>query len=460
MLSEMVLSYPRGGYWSLCDCLLHTSSCYMCYMLPVCKLHYAFCYFVVPDLVESTINMSSTSLSLKNLTSALREVDDWQGLGIQLDINYHELKKLAKVHSTVEECKYAMLQLWLDGDTKASWKKVIYALSEMKLNRVAEEIRKKYQMPPSTQSADVPPLVPTVATEPENVLAPDPPSIPPTDEPEQTLTTQTENVTPADLGSSLPPPTEQPEETSTEGVRKVQLEITALETMYDDLVGKAGVFFSKRQALSSDFFVEFRLSVAVLPTSLKYQHSYFLEHHSSQIAKATTVEEIFTILNNYWNFLNCSLLAHIISKFGDEELKRELNRYITALQAFRTRTKISDFVLTCTSNPKPSPQRVSIKAKMDSEWEPCTLEDAEKYRQYMAYVSSLADYVLYLERGAPGSIYLSWRVPNHAVNFLAATVDSEFLQCHCIEKITIDGVDLETYKDEDFLYLGDVIHQV
>ena len=430
-------------------------------MLPVCKLHYTFCYFLVPDLVESTINMSSTSLSLKNLTSALREVDDWQGLGIQLDIDYHELKKLAKVHSTIEECKYAMLQLWLDSDTQTSWKKVISALSEMKLNRVAEEIKRKYQMLPSTQSEDVPPLLPTVTTEPENVLAPDLPSIPPTDQSEQT--TQTENVTAVELGSPLAPPTEQPEETSTEGVRKVKLEITALETMYDNLVGKAGVFFSKRQALSSDFFVEFRLSVTVLPTSLKYQHSYFLKHHSSEIAKATTVEEIFSILNSYWNFLNCSLLAHIISKFGDEELKRELSRYITALQAFRTRTKISDFVQTCTSNPKPSPQCVSIKAKMGSEWEPRTLEDAEKYRQYMAYVSSLADYVLYLERGAPGSIYLSWRVPNHAIRFLAAAMDSKFLQCHCIEKTTIDGMDLEEYKHQLFLYPGQqfaVIDQV
>ena len=323
----------------------------MCYMLPVCKLHHRFCYFVVPDLVESTINMSSTSLSLKNLTSALLEVDNWQGLGIQLDIDYHELKKLAKVHSTVEECKYAMLQFWLDSDTQASWEKVISALSEMKLNRVAEEIKKKYQMSSTTQSEDVPPLLPTVTTEPENILAPDLPSIPPTDQSEWTLTTQTENVTAVHLGSPLAPPTEQPEETSTEGVRKVKLEIAALETMYDDLVGKAGVFFSKRQALSSDFLVEFRLSVAVLPTSLKYQHRYFLHHHSSQIAKATTVEEIFSILNNYWNFLNYSLLAHIISKFGDKELKRELSRYITALQAFRTRTKISDFVQTCTSNP-------------------------------------------------------------------------------------------------------------
>ena len=390
--------------------------------------------------------MSWASLSLKNLTNALREVSDWQDLGIQLDIQYHELQKFVSEHQTTEERKRAMLQFWLDHDTKASWKKVISALSEMQLNRVAEEIKRKYQLPPRTWSEDVPP--PTVTAELESVPTADPPSIPLNDQPEATLTTQSENVTAVDLAL----PTDQTEGSSTEGVTKVQLEIATLETMYDDLVRKAGVFFSKQQALSSDFFVEFRISVAVLPTSLKYQHSYFLKHHSSQIAKATTVEEIFSILNSYWSFLNCSLLAHIISKFGDEELQRQLSRYITALQSFRTRTKITDFVQTCTSHSKRLPECVGLKAKMGSEWEPCTLEDAEKYRQYMAHISSLADYVLYLERGAPGSIYLLWRVPNHAIDFLAAAMNSKSLQCHCIEEVVIDGVNLKEYKRQHHIY--------
>ena len=416
----------------------------MCYVL--CKHDYILHYFAVPDIYESTIKMSWASLSLKNLTNALHEVDDWQGLGIRLEIDYHELKKLAKLHSTVEERKYEMLQLWLDSDTKASWTKLLTALSEMKLNRVAEEIKRKYQMPPSTQSEDAPLLV---TAEPENVHTADPSSAPPTD---QTLTTQCENVTAIDPDSSLAPPTEQTEETSTEGVRKVQLEIAALEAMYDDLVGKAGVFFSKRQALSSDFFVEFRISVAVLPTSLKYQHDYFLKHHSSEIARATTVEEIFSILNRYWNFLNCSLLAHTISKFGDEELQKQLSTYTTALQAFRSRTKITDFVKTCPGNQKIPPEFVALKTKLSPDWKDRTLEDAEVYRMSMVHSSSLACYALYLTEGVPGSIYLLWSVPSHAIDFLAAAMNSEFLQHHCIEEVTIDGEDLKEYKRQHYIF--------
>ena len=393
--------------------------------------------------------MSWASLSLKNLTNALREVDDWEDLGIQLDIQYHELQKFVSEHQKTDERKRAMLQFWLDHETKASWEKVISALSEMKLNRVAEEIKSKYQMPPSTQSEDVPSLVPTVTTEPENVPTVDLPSAPPTD---QTLTTQSENVTVIDLDSALAPPTEQTEATSTEEVRKVQLEIAALEAMYDDLVRKAGVFFSKQQARSSDFFVEFRVSVAVLPTSLKYQHKYFLKNHSSEIARATTVEEIFSILNRYWNFLYCNLVAHIISKFGDGELQKQLSTYTAALQAFRSQTKISDFVKTCPGNQKIPPEFVALKTKLSPDWKDRTLEDAEVYRMSMVHSSSLASYALYLVEGVPGSIYLLWSVPSHAIDFLATAMNSEFLQRHCIEEVTIDGEDLEEYKCLNFIF--------
>ena len=425
-------------------------------------VHYAkLCYFVVPEIFESIEKMSWASLSLKNLTNALHEVDNWQGLGIQLEIDYHELQKLAKVHSTVEERKYAMLQLWLDSDTKASWTKLLTALSEMKLNRVAEEIKKKCQMPPSTQSRDVPSLVPSATVEPENVLTVNPPSAPPTDQPKQPPTTQSENVTTADTPSI--PPTDWSEKTSTEGVRKVQLEIATLVAMYDELVARTVESFSERQEESPVFFRKLRTTVAVLPTSLKYQHKYFLEQHFSQIARATTVEEIFSILNRYCNFLNCGLLSYIITKFGDEELQKQLCTYTAALQAFRSQTKITDFVKTCVGKQINVPECVSLRTILGSEWEHRTLQDVEEYCKSMAGSSYLADYVLYLEKVASGCIYLSLRVPNHAIDFLAAAMNSEFLQRHCIEEVTIDAMDLKEYKYQHGIYSGrqfDVIHQV
>ena len=379
--------------------------------------------------------MSWAVLSLKNLTNALNKVDDWEGLGIQLDIEYNELQKIFKDRSSTEERKRAMLQFWLNNDPKPSWQTLCYSLEKMGLKRIAEEIKT------STQCEDEPLKVATVTGTTAHS-----PSTQPTNQPEQTLTPESESITTVALDPPSTPPTDQPDQTTTMRVRKVQQDIATLVDKYDDLVAKTVEKFSERQEDSPHFCRKLRISVTVLPTSLKYQHSYFLDHHSSKIGKATTVEEIFSILNIYWNFLNCSLLAHIISKFGDEELQEQLSSYMEALQAFRLRTKITDFFEAYTGAPNLPPEFVALKIKMGSEWEQCTLEDAEGFRRSMATDSSTTDFTFYFMGGGPGSIYLMWSVSKHAIRFLAAAMNSEFLQHHSVEEVTIDGMELEEYK--------------
>ena len=524
-----------------------------------------FTISVILQRVPTTV-MSQAALSLKNLTNALNKVEDWEGLGIQLDIEYHELQKIFKDHSSTEERKRAMLQFWLKNSMKPSWETLIAALGKLNLKNIADEI-KQYQVPSSAQPEDDPPLVSENVTS-VDTLHTDPPSSPPTDQPEETSTmgvkkmqqeiatlvtkyddlvsrtvetfsemqedsphffrrlqatvavlptslkyqhryflehncskigkattveeilsilnnycdslncsllahiigkfgddklkkqlsnymealrefrSQTkiadfmetytgspklspefvplvtkmspewehrtleeavsESVTSADILRTDPPsfpPTDQPEKTSAVRVRKVQQEIATLKDMYDDLVEKTVEKFSERQEDSPHFCRKLRISVAVLPTSLKYQHRFFLEHHSSKIGKATTVEEIFSILNSYWNFLNCNLLAHIINKFGDEELQKQLSSYTTALQSFRLRTRITDFMKAYTGDPTLPQQLVALKMKIGSEWEQCTLEDAEELRRSMATDSSTTDFTTYFMGGVPGSIY-------------------------------------------------------
>ena len=247
-------------------------------------------------------------------------------------------------------------------------------------------------------------------------------------------------------------PTDQPVQACTKAVSVVQQEKDVLVCMYDELVANAVETFGEKQEDSPRFFRKLRASVAVLPTSLKYQHHCFLKQHSSEIAKTTTVEEIFFILNSYWNFLNCSLLVHIIDKFGDEDLKKELSAYTTALKEFRVRTKIVDFSKTCTESPEVPPGFATLKMRMGAKWEHCTLEDIEEHRRSLVQNSSVADYTLYFMGEVPGSIYLLWSVPHHAVHFLA--MDQEFCNRHGVEVVTIDGEDLEEYKQRLQVYYG------
>lgn len=391
--------------------------------------------------------MDWAPLSLKNLTNALHKVVDWQTLGVQLDIDYHELQKFANEHRRIEEQKQAMLQFWLEKDLRASWETLLSALCKLDLNRIAKEIEREYQVPSNTQSEDGPPLMPPANTQSENVTLVDSPLTPPTDQQEKTSAKNTTMVNPS---STQPTDTDQLRQTGARKLREVRLEINKLVALYDDLVEKSVEAFSEMQENSPGFFRRFRISVAVLPTSLKYQHKYFLKQHSSKIAKATTVEEIFSLLNTYWNFLNCSLLAHIISKFGDEELKKQLRIYTQDLQAFRSRTQITDFLKVCREDPQLPPVSVPLQTKMSPEWEHRSLEDAEDYRKAMAQNSSLADYVFSLVKGEIGSIYLTWSIPDHAtIAFLVAAMNSAFLQHHGIEDVTIDGDNLNNYKHQN-----------
>lgn len=236
------------------------------------------------------------------------------------------------------------------------------------------------------------------------------------------------------------------------GVGLLQLEKDMLVSKYDSLVANTVETFIEKQENLPKFFRRVRTSVAVLPTTLKYQHRHFLENRSSQIANATTIEEIFSILNSYCNFLNCSLLAHVINMFGDEEVRKELNSYLTALQSFRSHTKITDFIKAFPENSEIPPEFVILKMRMGTEWEHCTLEDIEEYRKSMAEHLSLADYAVYLMGGLPGSIYLLWSIPDHAVCIYAFTVDQHFSNWHSIEEVTIDGEGLEEYKQKYYLH--------
>ena len=389
--------------------------------------------------------MAWAPLSLKNLTNALHEVDDWQGLGIQLDIGYHELQKFANEHRKTEEQKRAMLQFWLDKEPRGSWEILLSALGKLNLRRAADKIEQEYRMPSSTQSEGDSLLVPTDTTQSENVTTVASPSTLPSHQPEQTRAKDIDTVDPLSTATN---DTHQPKQTREKAVWEVQLEIKKLVALYDDLVENSVETLSEMQENSPNFFRKLRRSVAVLPTSLTYQHSYFLEHHSSQIAKATTVEEIFSILSRYCNFLNCSLLVHIINKFGNYKLKQQLSSYAETLQEFRSQTKITDFMKVCAENPQLPSICVALKAKMSPEWEHRTLEDAEEYRKAMAQNSSLADYVLSLVKEESGSIFLIWSAPDHAVHFVADAMNSEFLQRHGIEEVTIDGENLEEYKHQ------------
>ena len=55
-------------------------------------------------------------------------------------------------------------------------------------------------------------------------------------------------------------------------------------------------------------------------------------------------ENIWSILNLYWDFLNYGLLEHVISNFGSEDLKQQMQDYVDELSTFKQTTRLCDFI--------------------------------------------------------------------------------------------------------------------
>ena len=76
--------------------------------------------------------------------------DIWRDLGIELlgDDATTELDVI-KANNTddVTKCCAKMLSLWLQRQTEASWNQLIEALEQVKLNRIAKEIKTGLQSP-------------------------------------------------------------------------------------------------------------------------------------------------------------------------------------------------------------------------------------------------------------------------------------------------------------------------
>ena len=93
----------------------------------------------------SHVLSSDHTFTHKNILSALKEVVDWKSLGIQLHINLTKIKEIdINNRGQVADCRYDLVQFWLESDTSCSWKKLIDALSSCGHVVLAEQLKTLY----------------------------------------------------------------------------------------------------------------------------------------------------------------------------------------------------------------------------------------------------------------------------------------------------------------------------
>ena len=187
--------------------------------------------------------------------------------------------------------------------------------------------------------------------------------------------------------------------------------------------------------------------VTCLPVSARNQHQSFIKTNLTNIPPPVTFENIWSILNLYWDFLNYGLLEHVINKCGSEELKQWMQDYVDELSTFKQTTRLCDFIESwpCRDDGPPEDRLKKVVVKMNHEWSQCTLQDVESFKKALVHKFFLPEFDILLQKAERGCVCVTWLTSPSIATLLKqnlANIETEFFKKHGINAVTIDGQDL------------------
>ena len=192
---------------------------------------------------------------------------------------------------------------------------------------------------------------------------------------------------------------------------------------------------------------DFLSRVTCLPVSDRTQHRSFIKENLTNIPQSATFVNIWSILNLYWDFLNYGLLQHVISNFGSEDLKQQMQSYILELSRFKQTTRLCEFIESwpCRDDGPPEDRLKKVVVKMKHEWSQCTLQDVESFKKALVHKFFLPEIDIVLQKAERGCVCVTWLTSPSIATLLQqnlANIETEFFKKHGIDAVTIGGQDV------------------
>ena len=165
----------------------------------------------------------------------------------------------------------------------------------------------------------------------------------------------------------------------------------------------------------------------------------FTGSHVTDLYRAANISVLFGIMNPHWNYLDPSLLEHLVKKFRLDVMKRQIKGYKLDLQQFRKNTPLNLFCLT-QRRKRRRPQEDFKKLVVEFDWpENVTLEDVEQFRQEYTSEYSLHECAMMIAQIRSGSYIITWFIPESVIEKLKTKVPREILKKYCVTKLEIAG---------------------
>jgi len=193
--------------------------------------------------------------------------------------------------------------------------------------------------------------------------------------------------------------------------------------------------------------VHIRKHVLSLPYKLKREISHIVSEHATNIRKKLNMDKLFVYLDaTIWNFIDYSLLEHIIHLFGSSQLKSEMQSYVTELSTFKRQTTVSQLITHWPGRKEMPPTYCEMTAKIDLNPEECTIEELDALRVDLCeyFLPPLSEFALLHYNFEQGSVLLKWLIALDIVPALIQAIctpkGGAFCKVHNIESLSIREV--------------------
>ena len=220
--------------------------------------------------------------------------------------------------------------------------------------------------------------------------------------------------------------------------------IGILKTKFNGLKKKIRECLDRREVAVTD--------VADALTSLSPDddecHKIFLKEHIKMLNTAVNNTELFMTMNFHWNYLDPSLLNHLVTELELVEVKPDMTMYQSELQQFRMKTPLNLF---CQTQKKKKVKLSPEFKEMVAEFElpnDISLQVLEQFRQEYASHYKLHEFAMMVADARSGSFIITWLIPESIAEKLKGKVPVQILRKYSVTTFTVAGVCVYCDKTE------------
>ena len=343
----------------------------------------------------------------------------------QIDANPDALARIPKY-----------LQAWLDRDENTTWTSIVDALRSRKLSKcgLADKITRKYcpvytninPVASSSQSSDVSNSLKSNSDDEEGSVpsfvsaSSQPDSRPDSIEHElQFDPTQLPTVSKLSLS---------PNGKKDKSIGK---KVHQLAKGFRSVVVNANIDLSLK-GMSPEKLYRFKVDLTKLPMLTEYKKLRFLQKKKKKILRAKYVDAVFEILDPYWNYIDYSLLEHIVNNYCDRDVKIQMQIYIEDLHKFERATSVKQLTSAVPDNRVLISNYSTLTATLGVDAEKCSLYRARKVKDAIIERACLQSYVPQLLSLHASSVVLTIAFPKKLSKHIRKSLDRTFLLEHDI----------------------------